>query len=271
MSLGGLALGAALAGLIAVAAYALGALSTSGALGALGVGAVTFGLGGFTPAVLLVLFFVSSSGLSRLGKGRKRSVAAAFSKGSRRDLGQVLANGGVAAACSLLYGVTAQSVWLVALTGALAAANGDTWATELGVLSGSRPRLITTGALVEPGTSGGVSLMGTLAAVAGAALIGAAATGLEAEPRLALVAVLGGLAGALFDSLLGATVQAMYFCPVCGRETERHPRHTCGAETRRIRGLAWLDNDGVNLAATIVGSWTAWIIWILVLPPVVSG
>ncbi len=265
MTLIGLALGAAVAASIAAAAFALGALSPGGAAGAWVVGTVTFGLGGLTPAVLLVLFFVSSSVVSRLGGVRKREVAAAFSKGHRRDLGQALANGGAAAVCSLLLGLTGNGIWLAAAVGALAAANADTWATELGVLSRERPRLITSGVRVEAGTSGGVSGVGTLAAVAGAALIGASAVLLEKQPILLLAGLLGGLGGTLLDSLLGATVQAMYFCPACQRATERHPRHSCGGPTQPLRGLPWLNNDAVNLAATLVGSLLACLL-VLALP-----
>lgn len=247
-------LAAAAAAVISVGALALGALSPSGAAAAFVIGTITFGLGGLTPATLLVLFFVSSSALSRLGGENKRRVAAAFSKGHRRDLGQVLANGSVAAGASLLYGLTGDGRWLAAVVGALAAANADTWATELGVLSGQPPRLITSGERVEPGTSGAVSLAGTLAAGAGATLIGAAAFWLEREPGLLVLGIVGGLGGALVDSLLGATLQGMYFCSQCQRPTERHPLHSCGSPTRRVRGRQWLNNDGVNLAATLTGS-----------------
>jgi uncharacterized membrane protein len=71
---------------------------------------------------------------------------------------------------------------------------------------------------------------------------------------MALAGTAGGLAGSLFDSLLGATVQAMYFCPACQKETERHPAHSCGARTERIRGWSWLGNDAVNFAATAFGA-----------------
>ncbi len=254
MSVTWLLLGAALALVIAAAAYRLGALSAGGAAGAVFVGTLTFGIGGLAPAVLLILFFVSSSGLSRLGKARKRSLAATFSKGSRRDLGQVFANGAAAAALSVVYGLGRDPIWMAGIVGALGAVNADTWATELGVLARPRPRLITTGASVDPGTSGGVTLQGTLAAAAGSEVIGLAAALVTGNWTLAVLAGIGGLAGSLFDSLLGATVQAMYWCPACRKETERHPRHSCGSATQPLRGWRWLGNDAVNLAASLVGA-----------------
>jgi uncharacterized protein (TIGR00297 family) len=254
-------LGTLLAAGIALVAYRLGSLSGSGAAAAVIVGILTFGVGGLAPAVLMILFFVSSTALSRFGGERKRLVAAAFSKGGRRDAGQVVANGGLAAVISVLYGLTSEPVWLAGIAGALAAANADTWATELGVLSRRKPRLITSGAAVEPGTSGAITAEGTAAALSGAGLIAVAGGLLGAGWVTALACTAGGLAGSLFDSMLGATVQAMYFCPACGKETERHPVHTCGTATRRVRGWPWLDNDAVNFAATAFGAMLTIGIW----------
>jgi uncharacterized protein (TIGR00297 family) len=264
LSLPTLALGALLAFGIAAAAFALGSLSRSGAASAVVVGILTFGIGGLGPAVLMILFFVSSSALSRVGGKRKGAVAAAFAKGSRRDAGQVAANGAVAAAFALAYGLTRQPLWLAGVAGALAAANADTWATELGVLARRKPRLITTGAVVEPGASGGVTAKGTGAALAGAALIAVVASALGGGWTMGLAATIGGLVGSLFDSVLGATVQAMYFCPTCSKETERHPAHTCGSTTRRVRGWPWLENDAVNFAATAFGAFLTLVVWSLV-------
>ena len=69
-----------------------------------------------------------------------------------------------------------------------------------------------------------------------------------------LLITAAGLAGSLFDSVLGATVQAMYYCPTDQKETEKHPLHTCGTETLHIRGWKWLDNDWVNFACGASGS-----------------
>jgi uncharacterized membrane protein len=147
----------------------------------------------------------------------------------------------------------------------MAAVNADTWATELGVFNPLPPRLITTGKPVERGTSGGVTPLGYLAALGGAALIGALAVflGGDIRPTLSMgVAItLAGLAGSTFDSLLGATVQAIYFCPQCQKETERFPLHGCGTRTIPQRGWLWLDNDWVNFACSLVGALAAWGIW----------
>jgi len=243
-----------LAVVVAVGAHAAGSLSRSGAAAAVIVGTLTFGVGGPLPAVLLLLFFLSSSGLSRVGGARKRSVAIAFSKGGRRDHGQVLANGALAALLSVGYGLTHSPLWLAGLAGALAAVNADTWATELGVLARQAPRRITTGERVPAGTSGAISLPGLLAALGGALLIGVPAGLAQGSSGLIGAAALGGLAGSLFDSLLGATVQSIYTCPACSKETERYPVHVCGTPTVPLRGWRWLDNDGVNFAASLIGA-----------------
>lgn len=260
-------LGLLLAVAIASAAYFTRNLSRSGAVAAAVLGTAVFGLGGLPWAVLLLGFFLSSSLLSRLFKRRKVLLDEKFSKGSRRDAAQVLANGGAAGLLVLLQAAFPHEAWpWLGAAASLAAANADTWATELGVLSPVPPRLITTLKKTEPGASGAVSLTGTLAAAGGALLIsilallvwppyagGSEAANSAVLLRLLLVA-LAGLGGSLIDSLLGATVQAIYRCPACNKETERHPLHTCGAETALMRGSSWLNNDGVNAACTVSGA-----------------
>jgi uncharacterized protein (TIGR00297 family) len=251
-------LGFLFAGLIAFAAYRTHSLSRSGAWGAFLEGTIIFGLGGLRWAVILMTFFVSSSALTRLFGKKKVTLNEKFDKGGTRDIGQVLANGGVAALLAGLHYFFPSASWIwVMFAGSLAAVNADTWATELGVLSSSRPRLISSWKPVERGTSGGISLYGTLAATGGAALI--AILGALLEPSGQAWASLGiillaGLLGSLFDSLLGATFQAIYRCPKCDKETERHPLHTCGTETVQVRGWSWLNNDRVNLGCALMGA-----------------
>jgi uncharacterized protein (TIGR00297 family) len=190
-----------------------------------------------------------------LFKKRKQGLDEKFSKGHERDAGQVFGNGGLATAFGLVHAFYPESIigW-AGYAAALAAVNADTWATELGVLNPTPPRMITDlGKRVEKGTSGGVSLSGTLASLLGAAVIALPAAWFSGHWSLLPLISLAGLAGSLFDSLLGATVQAMYYCPTDQKETEKHPLHTCGTQTIHIRGWKWLDNDWVNFACSAAG------------------
>jgi uncharacterized protein (TIGR00297 family) len=258
-------LGFFLGALIASLAWKAGALNRSGALAAFLTGGLIFGSGGLSWAVLLLTFFISSSLLSRLFARRKANLDEKYAKGSRRDWGQVFANGGLGALLALLHALLPGQAWTwIAFIGAMAAVNADTWATEIGAFSRTSPRLITSGARVEPGTSGGVTLLGYGALLAGAGLIGlAGALTSPAASNLSwiLLAAAAGLAGSTADSLLGATLQAIYYCPACKKETEKHPRHSCGADTEHIRGWRWLNNDWVNFACSLVGALGALAIW----------
>jgi uncharacterized protein (TIGR00297 family) len=254
-----------LAVIVAYLAYRVHSLDKSGAVAATLVGTVIFGLGGWSWAILLMIFFITSSGLSRAFKNRKRGLDEKFSKGHERDAGQVFGNGGLATFFAALHAFYPTSIlpW-IGFTVSLAAVNADTWATELGVLNPTQPRMITSlGKRVEKGTSGGISLFGTLASLLGAAVIALGAVflsplGLLTLPYFFLIS-LAGLAGSLFDSLLGATVQAMYYCPTDQKETEKHPLHTCGTATVHVRGWKWLDNDWVNFACSAFAVLAAWI------------
>ncbi len=243
---------------IGAVAWRVRALSPSGAWAAALTGGMIFAFGGLSWAIILLTFFVSSSLLSRAFAAKKARLNEKFSKGSQRDWGQVFANGGLGALFALGHWLLPGGyAWWAAYIGAMAAVNADTWATELGVLSRTPPRLITSGKQVERGSSGGVSFSGYLALLSGAALIAVLAAILTPPDQtwvLLAAGVLGGAAGATFDSFLGATVQAIYWCPACEKETERHPLHTCGTPTRRMRGWRWLNNDWVNLICSLVGA-----------------
>jgi uncharacterized protein (TIGR00297 family) len=244
--------------------YRFHLLSRNGALGALILGTVIFGFGGLPWAILLMGFFISSSGLSKLLSHKKSAVNEKYAKGSTRDMGQVFANGGIAGLFVILHLIfpTEAFPWM-AFAGTLAAVNADTWATELGVFSKSSPIHMITGKKVEKGTSGGISIEGTLAALLGSLLIGVLAiifcpvyfTPLKETNWLLHIFTIGlaGLFGSLVDSFLGATFQKIYYCPVCKKETERFPKHVCGSNTEYLRGWHWLNNDWVNVFCGLAG------------------
>jgi uncharacterized protein (TIGR00297 family) len=259
----GVLLGAAMA----VGGYYRRALSGSGAVAAAVVGAVTFGGGGWGWGVLLVAFFVASSALSLYNPKKKAEVAAEkFEKGSRRDWAQVVANGGWGTLLALVAWFNPQPWLFAAFVGTMATVTADTWATELGTLSNTPPRLVTNGKVVPSGTNGAVSVLGTLAALVGGVFIGTIAFALAqvgAVPMsdvapfwFPMIAGVSGLAGAFADSFLGATVQKVYYCPTCRTETER-TLHSCGTTTQPLRGWGWMDNDMVNFLSSVVGSLVA--------------
>jgi uncharacterized protein (TIGR00297 family) len=164
----------------------------------------------------------------------------------------VLANGGIAAVCAAL------APWhpaaALAFAGALAAAAADTWSTEVGGRSRQVPLLITTLQPVAPGTSGGVTPLGSAGGIAGAFLVAAVALAVGlADARGALLVGLAGATGGLWDSLLGATVQARWRCASCGALVEERA-HGCAAPLTLERGWPWMTNDAVNLAATTWGA-----------------
>lgn len=258
-----LAAGFLLSAAIAALAYWRGSLSGSGAIGALIVGTLTFGLGGWQWGVLLALFFVSSTLLSHYKEEEKKTAAEKFSKGHRRDAGQVIANGGLGAGIALVHAfvpgrLAPSAFWFIMFLGVMATVTADTWATELGTLSKKPPRLIISGRVVPVGTSGGISPFGTFVSFLGGLVIGLAAGLMYRESFWVLVSAgaVGGLAGSLIDSLLGATIQRIYYSDTRQKETEKRFEDD-GTPNRPIRGWAWMNNDMVNLFSSIIGGMVA--------------
>lgn len=254
---------------VSLLAWRFGALTRSGGMAAWAVGSLILALGGVVWASALLTFFVTSTVLGRWsGQIIRRRIGVGPSvrkpeKGGRRDAFQVVANGGVPALCAMASGLR-PSVELhvrhlsstvtfpahglyIAFLAALATANGDTWATEVGAAAPGLPVLITSGKEVRPGTSGAVSYAGTLAAILGTALLSLFALGEGIGPFV--IVCISGMAGVLADSFLGATLQAQWADPSSGELTERHQ----GSE-KHVRGVAWMCNDQVNALSILLSA-----------------
>jgi uncharacterized protein (TIGR00297 family) len=176
---------------------------------------------------ILLLVFAVTLLATRAGKSRKEHLhTAEASRG--RSAAQVMANLGIAA---LIVSLGPQS-WLVLALAALAEAAADTSSSEIGMAFPGRTLLVTTWKPVEPGTDGGVSLKGTLAAILAASAIAASALLMKLVPiQHAGLILLAGVSGSLVDSLFGAVMER--------------------------RGL--LSNDLVNLLSTAAAVGLAWI------------
>ena len=247
------ALGPVVAGLV----WRAGMLTTSGAIAAATIGSLA-ALAGLDWMLLLLAFFGTSVALGRMGRPEKqRRSAGVIEKGGARDATQVLANGAVFGLGAFFAADGTISTAAAALAlGALAAATADTWGTEIGMLSRRPPRSILTWAALEPGMSGGVSMQGLLATIGGAATIALLAWALRWPTTVAIAGAVGGIIGAMADSVLGATLQQRRRSTRTGRVTERR-READGTPTVAAGGLDWFDNDGVNFAATLIGAATA--------------
>lgn len=217
-----------------LAAWRLRWLTPGGIVAAVIVGGVMLAGAGSGGLLLLLLFFVTASALTSWNPSRD-GARPAGGDAAGRGASQVLANGGVAAGCALLALLGGFPAAHHALTGAMAAAAADTWATEVGTGVGGSTRRILTWEPVEPGRSGGLSWAGTLAGTAGALLLGGTAVllppgGGESGGVWLLAGLAGGLVGMTADSLLGASLE---------------------------KRLKWVDNDAVNLSGTLAGAGAA--------------
>jgi len=245
-----LAIMAAMA-VIAVLAYKARSLNLGGAFGAFAMGTIvlwTLGFGGF---LLLMLFFVSCNVVGKVSKAiRKRGQARPEikeKKGHRRDFMQVMANGLMATIAALLWAISMKKAALIMFGAAIAEATSDTFSGEIGRLSKRGPVSILTMKPVPTGLSGGVSLLGILAAFLSS--MGIALCWLLWFPgatfmEMLLVGLLG-FAGAVVDSVLGAGVQAQYYDPETEELSEAEEKD--GRKLELSRGIRWVDNDMVNL------------------------
>lgn len=255
-------LGLMFSSLIGFAAYKVKSLSISGAIGAIILGTGIFATSGLYGATIMIMFFLSSSILSHYKKSKKKKAAEQFDKTGKRDIFQVFANGGVGLILSILYFVTNNSQFLFALGISFAVANADTWSTELGILNKKNPFSLRTFKRVIKGTSGAISFFGTIAAFLGAMFIGIIAIVLLFTIDLSIYnlnyletfvyIILGGFIGALIDSILGATIQGIYYSDEEKIETEK--KIYKGVPTRLVRGFSFINNDFINFLSISIPS-----------------
>ena len=250
----------ALAGVISIISVRARVLDLSGGIAAFLLGTIVFSIGGLSASIVLILFFIVGSALTRLPRKNHLRPTDDSSQLSR-NWKQVLANGWIP-------GVTMLTLYLkpelreettVVFLGAIATAAADTFATEIGTRYSKRTVSLATFRPIQNGLSGGVSFIGTLASVVGALTI---AVGFYFSRSLGnlcefaginwfLPILAAGFLGAMIDSWLGATIQVKYRCGTCGSITEA--RTHCGNVSERISGITWIDNNVVNAISILMG------------------
>ncbi|MDA0987129.1 MAG: DUF92 domain-containing protein [Bacteroidetes bacterium] len=246
-------LGIILASVISILSYKLKLLSKNGAVATYLMAFTIFSVGGWKTTTPILIFFILSSILSKIGKNKKGSANSISEKSEIRDLEQVISNGGVATLVIIYIYFTKniETNYLFYLS-TLAAVTADTWGTEIGLFSKKKPRLITNFKTSETGTSGAISTLGIIGGIFGAAII--ALTGsyfhiISLNQFYGII--LAGIFGSLVDSYFGATIQAEYKCNICEKITER--KYHCQNQTKLIRGFAFINNDFINIICAISG------------------
>ncbi len=236
-----------LAILIAAFAYRAKALTLDGALITGVMGMLILGLGGIQYLIPILVFFGTSSFLTKLIHGKSNVRA-----GESRDGFQVLANGGLASFIVVLSYLRVVPIDLYPIyLAVLAVVNSDTWSTEIGSLSRSDPRSILLFKKVPKGTSGAVSWIGTMGGILGSFVVATVGLGYGYSWRLIGMITGIGVLGNLIDSLLGATIEVRYRCQECGGIFDVHVH--CNVPTVFTGGLRWFNNNWVNFSASLAG------------------
>uniref|UniRef100_A0A8C3Y156 Transmembrane protein 19 n=1 Tax=Catharus ustulatus TaxID=91951 RepID=A0A8C3Y156_CATUS len=229
--------------IIATQGFKKKSLDHSGALGGLVVGFILT-VANYSFFSSLLVFFVTSSKLTKWKKDIKKQIDSEYKEGGQRNWVQVFCNGGVPTELALLYMIENgpgeipidfskeyTASWMcLSLLGALACSAGDTWASEIGsVMSKSKPRLITTWEQVPVGTNGAVTLVGLISSLLGGMTVAA------------------GLLGSIVDSYLGATMQYSGFDQTIGMVVNHETK-----DSKHISGKPILDNNAVNLFSSVI-------------------
>ncbi|MHA1753471.1 MAG: DUF92 domain-containing protein [Candidatus Helarchaeota archaeon] len=261
-----------------VFSYVSKVVDIGGFIAGIFVGLTIWIFGGWNWFVIILIFHLFAAMMTKYKYKRKEQSGLAQEKGGARGYPNVLANGLIASFFSLFFGIyyitlkIYYDLLFFGFLGAISAMCADTVATELGLLSKKSPRLITNFKKVVPGTSGGVTLLGEFASFLGASIMGLAAwiftylglidCSFSFKFPVFIIALGGGILGCLVDSIIGATIQGIYKCPKCNKLTEKKI-HNCGTRTDKIRGIAMIDNNVVNLIASSAGSIFSILIYIL--------
>lgn len=231
-------------------------LSFGGAVAAALLGGLLFATCGLAGAAPLLGFFLLSSALSKVAKRLRPEVVGKAAKGDRRDGVQVFANAGASLVCAWCLWFFGEPGFYLGVLGGLVAATADTWASEIGSFSSMRPRHVVSWQAIEPGRSGGVTVLGTLGGVLGALVTSCLGytflPGSAQRPWVLLALVIIGVCACFWDSLLGATVQARFRGAKTGAWSEAPT--TEGMANIHEGGLWWVTNDTVNLACTTFGA-----------------
>jgi uncharacterized protein (TIGR00297 family) len=246
-------MGFILALLISVFSVRINFLTISGGIAVFLLAFLIFGFGGWKWTTPILSFFIASSLLSKFREKKNPGVNHYFDKTGSRDFYQVAANGGTGGILVVLNYFFPGSFWFPMYAGVIASACADTWGTEIGTMKERRTYDLLRFRQIEQGSSGGVSAAGLAGSLLGALFISLISVlWIDTEQiDFILLITLAGFAAGIFDSIIGAKFQAQYKCSECSRIVDG--KMHCDTSALKYRGISFINNDFVNLAAGVFG------------------
>ncbi|MGQ9595957.1 MAG: DUF92 domain-containing protein [Thermoproteota archaeon] len=260
--------------ILALVTYASRSLTFSGVLASAMIGVIALFLGGWGCFAIMLVFLILGVAFTKYRHREKELGILVQEKGGVRTWVNVFANGMPATIPIILEALGGMEIFPIFFLATVCSAMADTLSTEIGLLSRSQPRLITNlRKKVEKGLSGGVTLLGTFAGLIGSLIIVITASVLvfAGVPsilmnvrdfgRMILASSIAGFLGMLIDSLLGATIQAVYASKANGMLCE-DPRK-CNGECDLVKGFKPIGNNSVNLLSCMLAGMLGIAIYIL--------
>ncbi len=203
--------------------------------------------GGYGVLFALVFSFLLVSIAGKLTEDKRlERTQGIHKKHGARDAVQVLVNGIFASITAILYYITSDTLCIALYFLSVTESLADSVASDIGVLSKKPPIDICRFVRVQPGISGGISLLGTLSAFfCSIIMCGVFIIFYGFELRYFIIIALCPVLGMLIDSIIGSLLQVKYRCDICGKITEKTEH--CGVNTKQVQGINVIDNDIVNL------------------------
>lgn len=202
---------------------------------------------GFAPTLPILFFFLSSTLLGRLSKNKNAS--SDKKSGGARDEVQVWVNGGIYTTLLISSSFFQSDLLTLIACISIAISTADTWSSEAGMALRGKTYDILRRKKVPSGVSGGVSISGTLAGLAGA--LAASYTAyivfkMNDISSLYTIAAYG-FAGMLTDSFLGAWIQVKFL-----NEKTLDWSDQAQGPYDKTKGLLFINNDMVNLLSNLI-------------------
>ncbi|MHA1960959.1 MAG: DUF92 domain-containing protein [Candidatus Thorarchaeota archaeon] len=268
----------ALSGLLVMAvmgtlAYKAGFVDISGLISAFIIGFAVWYTGGPASFTILLFFFLAAGMATKFKYNAKSKAGLAQEGKGKRSWKNVIGSGIIPLVFSIgMYAANVSgnldlAFWMFGgFIGAVATTTADTLASEIGVFSKRKPRLIThLRRKVPKGTIGAVSLLGEGVALLAGLIIGVIAlsfhllapgtvpiNSVEQLVFLIPLAVMTGFIGCNLDSLIGAIAQNRFVCEICGSITDSE--FHCDYETKYVGGFKRFTNMHVNLGSSGIGA-----------------